>query len=278
MTLRASGGGADSIHAEDGQGFRDLEQAVDIVRPNGKKARQLVHLMAWLDPSATAIDAAELSAAARLMNWLRIDPRAKELQIAVFIDEAKRKLAAAKANVPAFTGEDWPTALWTMDILHGRGSHAQLRAAMAAANREQALKAIGWPTYRRRIQHIDAAAGKTPTNGHAGRLRRLISAGKAAAPGRGMHRLRRKPDRTRSARNVGASVPTDALPRGTVRAWRRHAWTCRRAGAYGASSTPHEKSNCSELSSTAGIGAPVGLYGNMFVAAVVGAPVLPNEA
>ena len=129
--------------------------------PVDKKARQLVHLMAWLNPSPTAIDAAELSAAARLMNWLRIDPRTKELQIAVFIDEAKRKLAAAKANVPGFTGEDWPTALWIMDILHhGRGSYTQLRAAMAAANREQALKAIGWPTYRRRIQHIETAVEK----------------------------------------------------------------------------------------------------------------------
>ncbi|WP_204283814.1 hypothetical protein, partial [Klebsiella pneumoniae] len=65
-----------TVHRANGGGFEDLEQVIVVERPNGKKERQLALLMAYLNPSPTAIDAAELSVSARLMNWLRIDPRA----------------------------------------------------------------------------------------------------------------------------------------------------------------------------------------------------------
>ncbi|MNM37945.1 hypothetical protein D3C81_486920 [compost metagenome] len=111
----------------------DLEQESVVTRPNGKKETQLAALMKYLNNSATDIDAAELSAAARLMNWLRTDPQAKALQIGLFIETAKGKLDRAKLKVHGFSGNDWHTALWIMDILHqGRGRYDDIATALAA--------------------------------------------------------------------------------------------------------------------------------------------------
>jgi hypothetical protein len=166
LALRANAGGRITVHRIDGNGAEDLERVVEVVRPNGKREKQLALLMAFLNPSATAIDAAELSVAARLMNWLRLDPAAKRLQIQVFVDHARAKLAHAKTRIAGFDGRDWIAALWIMDILHqGRAGFADLSAAQASVNPEAAFKRLGWPKYRTRIEAVERAAAKLAANG-----------------------------------------------------------------------------------------------------------------
>jgi hypothetical protein len=166
LALRPNANGKVTVHRIDGNGAEDLERVVEVVRPNGKREKQLALLMAFLNPSATAIDAAELSAAARLMNWLRLNPDAKRLQIQVFIDHARAKLTHAKTRIAGFDGRDWRAALWIMDILHqGRASFADLSAAHASANPEAALKKLGWPKYRTRIEAVDGAVARLAASG-----------------------------------------------------------------------------------------------------------------
>lgn len=161
LSIRANAANRRTVHLAKAGGFEDLEEVVEVVRPNGRREKQLAKLMAYLNSSPTAIDAAELSAAARLMNWLRLDAKAKELQIQVFINSAKSRLATAKTKTAGFDGRDWRTALWVMDILHqGRGSFAQMSVAMASDNPEAALKRFGQPQFRERIRTVSAAVDR----------------------------------------------------------------------------------------------------------------------
>ncbi|MBI1206265.1 MAG: peptidoglycan-binding protein [Azospirillum sp.] len=159
LSLRKNAAGHSSIHLAKSGGFEDLETVVEVTRPNGKKDKQPALLMKYLNPSPTAIDAAELSAAARLMNWLRLDAKAKELQIAVFVATAQKKIALAKTKVAGFDGKgDWRIALWIMDILHqGRGTYREMSAAMATADPASAMQKIGEHSYKSRVKTVAAA-------------------------------------------------------------------------------------------------------------------------
>ncbi|MGK9338534.1 peptidoglycan-binding protein [Sinorhizobium meliloti] len=155
LSLRENGSGDTTIHLKSGTGFIDLEEPVHVTRPNGKKERQLARLMSYLNASPAAIDEAELSVSARLMNWLRLDPKAKELQIAVFIAQAKENLARAKTRVTGFDGASWEVALWIMDILHqGRGTFAEMSAALESPIPVEGLQRIGLRSYKTRIQTV----------------------------------------------------------------------------------------------------------------------------
>jgi hypothetical protein len=158
LSLRPGPGGVTTIHKRDGNGWANLELATEVTRPNGDKEMQLLKLMAYLNPSPTAVDQEELLAAARLMNWLKQDQRARALQIEVFIDTSKAKLAEAKRKMPAFTGADWKIALWIMDIRHqGRGTFPQMRDALTKADPVTALSKIGQASYPERIKTVTAA-------------------------------------------------------------------------------------------------------------------------
>ena len=166
LSLRANGAGKKTIHVANGQGFENLEEVIEVRRPNGKKEKQLARLMSYLNASPVGVDAAELSASARLMNWLRLDPKAKELQIKIFIDHAQAKLKRAKQNIRGFTGNDWRISLWVMDILHqGRGTFAEMSRGHQATNPEAALKQIGLPKYRNRIRTVAAEVDRLAASG-----------------------------------------------------------------------------------------------------------------
>jgi hypothetical protein len=166
LSLRDNSSGENTLHLANHGNFVDLEQLSQIVRPNGKKAKQPVFLMSYLNFSPTAIDAAELSAAARLMNWLRIDPKTKELQISIFISNSKERLARAKVKVQGFSGSDWRVSLWIMDILHqGRGDYDEITKALLSSDPEGALKKIGWPKYKNRIKTVEAGVEALKTSG-----------------------------------------------------------------------------------------------------------------
>ncbi len=166
LSLRDNGSGKRTVHLAKGGSFEDLEKAIEVVRPNGKKEVQLPRLMTFLNASPTKIDEAELSAAARLMNWLRLDPKAKELQINVFIGHAKDRLARAKTKVSGFDGADWRKALWIMDIMHqGRGDFAQMSNAMKSGNPGASLKMIGAGKFAGRIKSVASAMDKLEASG-----------------------------------------------------------------------------------------------------------------
>lgn len=166
LRMHPNASGESTLHLDRNGVFIDLEEVIQIVRPNGKKASQLSLLMSYLNSSPTTIDAAELSAAARLMNWLRTDPKTKELQISIFIKSAKEKLAHAKVKVQGFDGNDWRIALWILDILHqGRGTYDQITDALLSSDREGSLKKIGWPKYKIRIKTLESAINLLERNG-----------------------------------------------------------------------------------------------------------------
>ncbi|MEP9352823.1 peptidoglycan-binding protein [Xanthobacter sp. KR7-65] len=166
LSLLKNAAGKKTLHLKKGSTFEDLEEVVLVTRPNGKKENQLARLMAYLNPSATKVDDRELSVAARLMNWLRLDPKAKELQIEVFVNRMQAKLKTAKTKVNGFDGKDWRTALWVMDILHqGRGTYAEMARAISSPSPEASLKKIGWPTYKERIGTVESGVRKLATSG-----------------------------------------------------------------------------------------------------------------
>lgn len=169
LSLHANAAGKQTLHLNKSGTFVDLEEASVVTRPNGRKETQLAALMKYLNNSPTDIDEAELSAAARLMNWLRTDPQAKALQISLFIDNAKQKLDKAKLKIHGFSGNDWHTALWVMDILHqGRGNYDDIATALAADDAQSALKKIGWPAYKTRIKTVEAAVRALDGSGKLG--------------------------------------------------------------------------------------------------------------
>lgn len=166
LALKANGAGRTTIHLISGASAKDLEEEVLVTRPNGKTETQILHLMRYLNPSPTAVDKAELLAAARLMNWLRVDPRARALQIELFVEQSKARLARAKTKLPRFTGKDWRAALWINDILHqGRGTFAQMDAALSSADPVGGLAKIGKANYAGRVRTVEAGIAKLQAEG-----------------------------------------------------------------------------------------------------------------
>ena len=166
LALRKNANGDVSVHHIVGANAEDLEQDELVTRPNGRKERQLKRLMSYLNPSAVAIDDAELLTAARLMNWMKQDTGVRQAQIEVFIQQAKANLATAKKKIAGFSGDDWRIALWIMDILHqGRGTFAEMTAALGSARPEEGLMALGRDRYKQRIDTVAAAVGKLAKQG-----------------------------------------------------------------------------------------------------------------
>jgi hypothetical protein len=132
-------------------GQEDLEEPVLFTRPNGKKETQLRNFMNFLNSDPEKVDAAELSAGARLMLWTMEEKAARDAQVALLVDRAKRLINRAKQQVPHFTGADWRIALWIVDILYqGRGSLSAIRAALDSSDPLGALGEIGGSYVERR--------------------------------------------------------------------------------------------------------------------------------
>ncbi|OYQ34757.1 peptidoglycan-binding protein [Sandarakinorhabdus cyanobacteriorum] len=166
LSLRPNAAGRTTIHLVQGATFVDLERETEVVRPNGRKETQIVEFMRYLNSSPTEVDENELNAAARLMLWLKLDTRARQFQIDVFVATMKSKLAYVKNKVPAFTGADWEEALWIMDIRHqGRGSIQEIAAALAKPDRIGALRQIGAAKYKSRVDTVAAAVVTLKSSG-----------------------------------------------------------------------------------------------------------------
>lgn len=168
LSLRPNAKGEDTVHLTRNGVSIDLEKVQTVTRPNGKSETQLVELMRWLNPDPKTVDPDELSAAARLMNWVRIDPEAKALQIKVFIEHANENLQTAKTRTQgAFTGKIWQQSVWILDILHhGRGSYKSIATALNAPVPLAALQAIGGPGWAGRGKKVAKAIAEIENGGH----------------------------------------------------------------------------------------------------------------
>jgi hypothetical protein len=130
---------------------RNLEEPVLFTRPNGRQEMQLRNFMNYLNPDPIKVDGAEVSAAARLMIWTKDDPAARDAQVDLLAERARKLIRAAKTKVPSFTGSDWRIALWIFDILYqGRGTFDAIRAAVASSDPLAELGAIGGSYKERR--------------------------------------------------------------------------------------------------------------------------------
>ncbi len=156
LSLRADGAGRRAIHVSEGATIRNLEKEYDVPRPGGKVEKQLLDFMAYLNERPDQVDSRELLAAARLINWIRLEEVARALQIVVFIDHTKLKFAAAKQKVQNFPASNWRLALWILDILHqGRGRYDEISKALSSSAPEAALKSVGLKkTTKHRISTI----------------------------------------------------------------------------------------------------------------------------
>ena len=167
LLLKKNATGKTTVHRALADGTAsDLEEVVEVVRPNGKKEKQIPAFMRYLNDDPKAVGQRELIAAARLMLWLKQDPKASALQVEVFIDTIKAKLAETKQKVPAFTGQDWEVALWIMDIRHqGRGSFLDIATALQKTDPVAALRQIGYGSYKTRIDTVAAKVAALRASG-----------------------------------------------------------------------------------------------------------------
>lgn len=157
LALRPNAKGTPTVHRVDAAGTpHDLEIARNVTRPNGKVEKQIPDFMSYLNADPTKVDDAELTAIARLLLWSMNDPTAQQTQIELAKATAERKIARARAKVPALAGEtDWRIYLWVNDIVHqGRGTFAQMETALTGANPLGALAEIGASKYKSRCNTV----------------------------------------------------------------------------------------------------------------------------
>ena len=157
LELRPNAKGTPTVHRLDGGGnATDLEVARNVTRPNGKVDKQIPDFMAYLNANPSAVDTAEMTAAARLILWCANDPSAREAQLRLARETGERKLKRARAKVPALAGEqDWRIFLWVNDIVHqGRGTFALMQQALTSPSPLANLSAIGEGNYPGRVKTV----------------------------------------------------------------------------------------------------------------------------
>jgi len=114
-------------------------------------------LMAWLNPSGDAIEAAEIEAAARLIHWTQRSRAARLAQIAQTIASFTAYLRRAGRKVP-MEGRAATHCCILADLLHhGRGGRqvwAAISQALAAADPLDAMLAIGGASWPERVDTL----------------------------------------------------------------------------------------------------------------------------
>ena len=125
-------------------------------------------LMAWFNPDAAAIDAAEVQAAARLIHWTRTRPAARRAQMAQMVVSARAHIQRAlqKLSLASLAA---PYCIVLIDLLHhGRGGGKlwpKVAAALAAADPLAALLAIGAGQWAGRVAQLRADIATMPDLG-----------------------------------------------------------------------------------------------------------------
>jgi hypothetical protein len=108
-------------------------------------------LLDYLNPSTSAVEDAEVVAAAKLIHWTTFHDEARQLQVLHMIDTFKRLQRQADERL-GLDGQTADVCCVVCDVLHqGRGRYKTLLQALTASNPLAALLDIGRVTYPERI-------------------------------------------------------------------------------------------------------------------------------
>lgn len=123
-------------------------------------------LMDYLNPTTSAVEDAEVLAAARLIHWTTNHAPARELQAKHMVDAFRRLMAAADPAV-GLDGRAADICCAVCDILHqGRAKYPAIRQALAAPSPLAELLKLGSISYPDRVKTLKAriaAAGAALT-------------------------------------------------------------------------------------------------------------------
>lgn len=140
-----------SCNAE-GRIARRTEGGVEVL----ETASSTTALRRYLNPESSAVDEAEVIAAAKLMHWVRHDAVARNTLISFAIEHYRDLVKMVAAKVP-LDGKTDVEVMCCADIRHqGRGTYAQMRAALQQARSVEALLEIGADRYPERIEGLRA--------------------------------------------------------------------------------------------------------------------------
>lgn len=124
-------------------------------------------LMDYLNPSTSAVEDAEVIAAAKLIHWTTAVTAARDLQALHMVGAFKRMMAEAD-NRLGLDGRTADLCLVVCDIRHqGRAKYPAMQAALAASSPLAGLLKLGAISYPDRISTLRkalAAAGSTFTD------------------------------------------------------------------------------------------------------------------
>jgi len=114
-------------------------------------------LMAYLNPTMTAVEDSEVIAAAKLIHWTTTVKAARDLQAQHMVGTFKRLMAEADTRL-GLDGRTADICCVICDIRHqGRAKFAAMQAALGTGRPLQELLKLGAITYRERINTLKAA-------------------------------------------------------------------------------------------------------------------------
>jgi hypothetical protein len=126
-------------------------------------ATTTVPLMDYLNPTSSAVEDAEVIAAAKLIHWTTSFPAARELQAHHMIGTFKRLMRESDLRL-GLDGRPADVCCVVCDIRHqGRAKYAAMQDALAAAQPLEALLMLGSIAYAGRIKTLRAALAASPS-------------------------------------------------------------------------------------------------------------------
>jgi hypothetical protein len=145
------------IHRQTDSGLVPLETATDTTA-----------LMTYFNRSADDVDEDEADRAARMVDWCLRTEEARDLQVALGVEQHRRKLAR-HAQILPLDGLVDKLCLVVLDILHqGRASYRLIGGALASREPFDALLSLGASTYRERIATLRAGIRDLEARGKVG--------------------------------------------------------------------------------------------------------------
>lgn len=130
---------------------------------------QLQAFMEYMNPTRKQIDEQEILQSARLVWWANTSKKCAEIQANVSASILQKKMASRYAAWYDLDGESDIVCAIIADIHHqGRGKKADVRNALATANKVNALLQIGKVDYSTRVQALTERIEKWKADGIMG--------------------------------------------------------------------------------------------------------------
>jgi len=126
-------------------------------------------LMRYFNSTPDSVDRDESDRCARLVHWCTSDPAFRHLQVSFFVNQQRGKLNLHARKLP-LEGLTDKLCITVLDILHqGRGTYAQITAALGKADPFDALLALGGATYKERVATLRQEIQKLEVRGIVGK-------------------------------------------------------------------------------------------------------------